>query len=391
MALYEVYEYVVVGGGIIGLGAAYQLSLMGKRALLIEQYPLPHNRGSSSGPSRVTRKAYKEKFIGEMMNECYEWWEKIEKETNTKLYQKTGMLCVGDHAMSVNDTRDTLKSLGMPYEYYASATEICRKFPTISLPSNYTGVYDPDAGTLRGDKCVVCLQSLFLKYGGAIHDSERVENIAWQSDDVVTVATTKSKYKARGVIICVGPWSPKFLKQCGIPNVTKATRVNVSYWKEKIPGTYSYTKFPVYCDFKLPDSNSYFCSLPVDEYLGYMKFIKHAGAPVDPDERDKNVAEQTEQEMREMRQYIRQYFPGIESDAPCFMETCMYTQTPDEVKILDTHPLHKNIVYGAGFSGQGFKLAPVVGKLLAELVTGKKTSYDLKPFRAARFTNKSRL
>ena len=36
-------------------------------------------------------------------------------------------------------------------------------------------------------------------------------------------------------------------------------------------------------------------------------------------------------------------------------------------------------------AGHGFKLSPVVGKLIAELVTGQKPSHDLTPFRVTRF------
>ena len=50
-------------------------------------------------------------------------------------------------------------------------------------------------------------------------------------------------------------------------------------------------------------------------------------------------------------------------------QTCMYTMTPDEHFILDFHPDDHRIVVGCGFSGHGFKFAPVVGEVLAKLAT----------------------
>ncbi|KQK81142.1 peroxisomal sarcosine oxidase-like protein [Amazona aestiva] len=59
--------------------------------------------------------------------------------------------------------------------------------------------------------------------------------------------------------------------------------------------------------------------------------------------------------------------------------------TPDGDFILDRHPKYSNIIIGAGFSGHGFKLAPVVGKLLCELSLGEEPSHSTAPFAISRF------
>ncbi|MRC56929.1 FAD-dependent oxidoreductase, partial [Bacillus thuringiensis] len=76
--------------------------------------------------------------------------------------------------------------------------------------------------------------------------------------------------------------------------------------------------------------------------------------------------------------FAQRHLPGVIPQVG-INEHCMYTMTPDEHFILDVHPHWKNIVIGAGFSGHGFKLAPVVGKVLAELAIGRRPSYDLRP------------
>ena len=48
-----------------------------------------------------------------------------------------------------------------------------------------------------------------------------------------------------------------------------------------------------------------------------------------------------------------------------------YTMTPDHHFIIDTAPSNADVVIGAGFSGHGFKLAPLVGILLADLALGE--------------------
>lgn len=56
--------------------------------LCIWQFPIPHNRGSSHGQTRITRKAYGIfNHYAVMMEEAYREWFNLEKESNTKLYQ----------------------------------------------------------------------------------------------------------------------------------------------------------------------------------------------------------------------------------------------------------------------------------------------------------------
>ena len=59
--------------------------------------------------------------------------------------------------------------------------------------------------------------------------------------------------------------------------------------------------------------------------------------------------------------------------------------TPDGDFILDFLPQNKNIIIAAGFSGHGFKMAPEVGEILADMTTGKISQYDLAPFSISRF------
>lgn len=59
--------------------------------------------------------------------------------------------------------------------------------------------------------------------------------------------------------------------------------------------------------------------------------------------------------------------------------------TPDGDFILDKHPTIPNLVIAAGFSGHGYKMAPEVGEVLADLSTDKNPKYDMRPFSIARF------
>jgi glycine/D-amino acid oxidase-like deaminating enzyme len=83
----------VVGGGIIGSWAALHLAEAGVNTTLVEQFPLPHTRGSSHGLSRAFR------FLGELELDRLDYslsrWQALEKASGETLFIKTGLLNFG--------------------------------------------------------------------------------------------------------------------------------------------------------------------------------------------------------------------------------------------------------------------------------------------------------
>ncbi|XP_019615165.1 PREDICTED: peroxisomal sarcosine oxidase-like isoform X2 [Branchiostoma belcheri] len=331
----EVWDAVVVGAGIEGSATAFHLAKNGCKTLLIEQFPLPHSRGSSHGASRIIRKAYVQQHYARMMNEAYPIWEQVERETGTQLYIKTGGMLVGPgSSQELAETERSLSGAGSEFERLSS-DDLKLRFPNLSFPADYRAVLDPEAGVLKADKALRCFQDLFVKYGGRIHDEEKVVRI--DPGDVVTLHTSKSMYKTRKLLLLPGPWAGKLLGPLGLHPP--------------------------------------------------LKLCYHSGPVIDPDDRDGVAGSRGNQEIvRMMCDYVRKHFPGLES-VPAIQESCIYTNTPDEDFILDRHPQYRNIIIGAGFSGHGFKLAPVVGKLLCELAMDKQPSYDMTPFSLNRFNN----
>jgi sarcosine oxidase len=63
----------------------------------------------------------------------------------------------------------------------------------------------------------------------------------------------------------------------------------------------------------------------------------------------------------------------------------MYTMTPDENFVICKHPRYSAVTIAAGFSGHGFKMASVVGEMLAELVTEGRTRHNIELFSHRRF------
>lgn len=61
---------------------------------------------------------------------------------------------------------------------------------------------------------------------------------------------------------------------------------------------------------------------------------------------------------------------------------------PDNLPVIGAGVNARNAYHAFGFSAHGFQLGPVVGDVLAQLITTGKTSFDLNPFRIDRFERK---
>ncbi|XP_071790533.1 peroxisomal sarcosine oxidase-like isoform X2 [Asterias amurensis] len=304
------YDCIVIGAGIEGSATCYQLTKKGVKTLLIEQFKLGHDRGSSHGQSRITRHAYLQKHYAMMMPECFKTWARLEQEVGTKLYRNVGLLSVnGPPYKDYNHRGGNLQDMNKPIELL-TARQVCQRWPGFSFQPEMKAFVDPSGGVLYADRCLKALQ---------------------------------------------------------------LTRIKVCYWSEKQPGMFS--NYP--CFYFLSGKFEIY-GLPTSaEYPGLFKVCNHRGQDfTDPEERRTDYTEDIDQ----LKEFIKEHVPGLVPE-PAIIENCIYTSTPNEEIILDRHPDHPNIIVGCGFSGHGFKLAPVVGKILSELATGEKPSYAQLPLR----------
>jgi glycine/D-amino acid oxidase-like deaminating enzyme len=66
---------------------------------------------------------------------------------------------------------------------------------------------------------------------------------------------------------------------------------------------------------------------------------------------------------------------------------CLYTNASDGTFIIDRHPAAPGIAFASACSGHGFKFAPVIGEILADLATDGSTAWPIERFQANRFGN----
>ena len=371
------FDAIVLGVGGMGSATLYELARRGVRALGLEQFDFIHDRGSSHGQTRVIRTAYYEhpSYVP-LVRRAFERWRELEQIRGATLL--TDCACLnfgrGDSGV-VRGVRQSAAEHGLPVEDL-SATEIRRHFPQFHLPDDFAGILEHQAGFLFVEDCVRAHIEAARSLGVVVQSRETARE--WcASPSGVEVKTARDVYSADRLIITAGPWAGQLLASWGRP--LALMRQTMLWFGTRDDERFHRERFPIYLA-EVPEG--YFYGLPVIGAAGH-KVARHYGAPElqSPEEVHRDV---TAEDERPVREFLNRYLPGV-NGALNRGQVCTYTLTPDRHFILDRHPDHENVVIAAGFSGHGFKFAPVVGEIMADLALEGKTRWPVEMFRATRF------
>lgn len=210
----EVFDCIVIGAGIQGSCTAYQLAKNKQKTLLLEQFVLPHSRGSSHGQTRVIRKTYEEDFYIQMMHESYELWAQLEREAGVELHRRTGLLVMGpENGEGFSRLKATMQKHKIP-TVFLEKQEFSQHIPNVNLADGNGALIDTFAGVLYADRALRAVQRLFQSCGGVIKDGEKVIDI--RPGVEVTVTTGSGVYRGRSLVISAGPWVNTLLTHTGL-------------------------------------------------------------------------------------------------------------------------------------------------------------------------------
>src|SRR4051812_33990790 len=129
-------QNVVVGAGAMGAAAAYQLARRGEPVLLIEQFALGHDRGSSHGAARITRHSYAEAHYARLMPEAFKAWRTLEADAGQNLYLRTGGVSLCPPSVDyVARVEANLAAIDIPHRRM-SGRELRRVYPVFAVPDD---------------------------------------------------------------------------------------------------------------------------------------------------------------------------------------------------------------------------------------------------------------
>lgn len=372
------YDSIVLGVGGMGSAALYHLARRGQRVLGIEQFSLGHEFGSSHGVTRIIRLAYAEhpSYVP-LLRRAYELWREMETTAGERLLVITGGMDIGP--VNGEMLRGSLRSCyehGIAHQVL-DADDVAQRFPGYRLSPDMAAVYQQDGGIVLPERSIVTHVTAALALGAEVHGCERV--IEWSAaGSGVAVRTDHATYRANRLVITAGPWASQLVPRL---KTLAAPERQVLIWTQPLrPERFVPEVFPIF-NMESPEGRYY--GFPIYGVPGF-KFgrFHHRDEQVDPDRMNREFEPEDE---AILRKGIARYFP--DANGPTLaMKTCLFTNSPDEHFILDLHPEFPQVSMAAGFSGHGFKFAPVIGEIMADLaIDGGCTRWDLELFRLGRF------
>lgn len=375
------YDVIVLGLGGMGSAAAAHLARRGLRTLGLEQFSLGHALGSSHGHTRVIRRAYFEHpdYVP-LLHAAYELWRELETESGAKLMVLNGLMMAGgfDSALiagSITAARDH----GLPLEVL-KPDEARARFTGFAFSDDMRVLFDPGGGFLHVERGVQAHLDSARDHGATLIDNQAVRT--WTSDgDAVQVSTEGATYDASALVICAGAWAGRLLAELGLKLAVERAAMG---WFRPVDDAYQLKDgCPVFA-FETP--GGFFYGTPQFDERG-AKVAEHRGlAPIpDPDRLDRRP---TAADLAPVQRFIPLYLPGL-IPVPLDQAVCMYTMSPDSHFIVDTHPQYANVHFAAGFSGHGYKFAPIMGAILADRVERGATDYPAGFLRLQRLLNTS--
>jgi len=369
------FDVIVLGGGTMGTAAAWALGKRGLQTLVLEQFQHVHDQGSHGGETRVIRHAYAEspEYVP-LVRRADQLWQELEATMRAQVLVRCGGLELAApgfaHARAARASAD---EHGLSYEWLGS-DEVVSRWPAFQVPDDWDALYSPDSGFLLTVPALQGMADAARALGATI--VEETQAVAWgATPEAVWVETPAARYEAGSLIVTAGAWSTRTLADLDLPiRVLRKTL----WWQEvDDPRQFEPERFPVF----ITDS-------PAGEIYGFpvygvpgLKIANHAGGQVvNPETVDRSTKPG---ENRDCLELASRVLPGVRSRV-VKSAVCLYGMTPDTDFIVDRHPEFPQVVIGAGFSGHGFKFAPAIGELLAELLVDPRAE-TIPRLRVSRF------
>lgn len=356
----------------MGAATGWRLLKRGAEVVCFDRFSPPHDLGSTHGESRVTRTAYIEgPWYVPLLQETFPMWRELEAETKEQLLTLNGLLMLGTaESESVIASQAAAKEHGLDVRIL-DAAELRRKYPGHIVADNEVAVFDPQAGFLRLEATMTAMIQ-----GLDVRRNTRVTRVTPKAAGV-EVETAGGVEMFDAAVIATGSWMRELA-----PFLPLKVERQVLVWLAIQSGAdwFGPERFPVWLREGSPQGDVY--GLPSLDGKSIKIARHHGGEPADPDAVRRTA---TDADLDPLRLFVTKYLHGVTRHVTR-SAVCMYTNTPDQHFAIGLHPESPRVVILSACSGHGFKFAPVVGDIAADLVLDGGTRRDVSHFALQRFT-----
>ncbi len=361
---------IVVGAGIYGLTTALELKRRGHHVLVLDPGPIPHPLAASTDISKVVRLEYgpDEAYMA-LMERARDGWLRWNEEWTAAgddaLYHETGVVMI---------CRDTMSDGGFEFESWKmllkrghtperlDQTTITDRFPAWRSGKFVDGFFHAKGGYAESGRVVEALARSARQRNIELLDDRLVTGLVERGGRVVGVEDqTGATHKADEVVVAAGAWTGKLIP--ALDRSIRATGHPVFHLGPTNPEPFRPERFPT---FTADVAKTGYYGFPLNRD-GVVKVANHGlGTRIHPDD----ARAVTEADHRQLRNFLEQTFPDLLDAEIVFTRLCLYADTQDEDFWIARDPDRDGLIVSSGGSGHGFKFAPILGTLTADVVEG---------------------
>ena len=375
-------DILVIGGGVNGTSIAMALAARSAgKITLIEKGGLATGATGRSGA--MVREHYLNVELVRMASDAKNFFEEWPKEMGYDLkFQTTGRILLFDEsdAGAAIANGEMNRAEGVNIETL-SPEKTMGLIPLANLEDVSISLYEPEAGYADPVATTYAFAMEAQKKGVELLTRTPVKNLIVKGGRILGVETATGKINADAVINVTGPWANSLLGQNDVPLPITPIRVQMVHLRRPP---------------KLETLEQIIIDYTCGAYYrtdGTPNTLVGGEAPEDMSE----IVNPNTFGLNADHDFITRFWNRATKRFPDFVDaTCrggygsLYDMTPDGNPILDESPNISGLYNVAGFSGHGFKLSPIIGEMVADLVTGQsKSSHDYKFFRSSRFNDNS--
>ena len=381
-------DVVVIGLGAVGSATLRSLAKHGVRAIGIDRFYPPHDRGSTHGESRITRLGVGEGHAyASLVRRSHEIWRELEEEIGEVLLLRTGGLILGPaisrtrHHGAEDFVRQSIAvatANDVPHEVLDS-DEIRRRYPQLGLRGDELGYFEPSAGVVLPERAVEVQLRLAKQLGAELWLGETVLSVV-EFEGGVEIVTDRNRINADRVIMAAGPWLPGL---AGLEDYAKVYRQTMHWYPARNPAAYAPGHFPVLIWIHGSNEEDYFYAFPSIDGTTVKAASERYTSPVEPDAVRRVVT--AEEAAITYSRHVAGRLLGL--DRQVRAATCLYTVTRDAGFLVDRMPGTSRIIIASACSGHGFKHSPALGEALAAIATAVDLPVSIDAFALARFAD----
>jgi len=377
----ETFDGVVIGLGGLGSACLYHLARRGMRVLGIDAHRPPTPLGSSTGRTRIFRKAYfTSPAYVPLAHRAHALWEAFEAEHGVALFKRSGAALLGptDHPV-VEGVARSAAAHGLPHEALAGEA-LAQRLPAVRLEPEDLALVEHEAGIVASDLSVEAHLAAACVLGAQVRHETPVRRLVRQGAGV-QVETDGGTVAAGAAVVAAGPWMTEMATtDTGFLGLRLPLQIErqVQLWFRPRQPPPSPLSLP--CNFVTRGEGFSYYVIPE---AGALKACRHQGGePTAWSTLDRSVRPDDE---ADVRGFLRRRLPWAEGTL-LGGHVCAYVATPDGHFIVGPHPSGGPVVLVGGCAGHAFKFAPALGEAAAEWVVDRAPRLDLTLFSPARFT-----